>query len=161
MNHDNVDEKARQLWSCVLLCHCVNKKTILKCFEFLRPTIHLYNNYAPFQPQTKVTETYKGVHWGKYSTKRTDFAGKAGPGPGEYDPQYDITLRAEHLNLRDEEKSKKFDAKIPRYHEWVVKEEEKKVSCFLHVPYLLVLVCIYVQVIYMYSSSLLAGMSWS
>ena len=78
------------------------------------------------QPHTKVTETYRGVHWGKYSTKRTDFSGKAGPGPGEYEVQPDSHTKAEHLNLRDGDKAK-FDAKLPRYHEWVVKEEEKKV----------------------------------
>ncbi|XP_067944512.1 sperm-tail PG-rich repeat-containing protein 2-like [Watersipora subatra] len=82
--------------------------------------------YSAEKPHTKVTETYKGIHWGKYSTKRTDFSGKAGPGPAEYDPQLDITTGMEHLNLRNEDRSKKFDAKIPRYHEWVVKEEEKK-----------------------------------
>lgn len=74
-----------------------------------------------------MTETYRGVHWGKYSTKRTDFGGRGGPGPGEYDPQADLKMKPDHLNMRDDEKNKKFDAKLPRYHEWVVKEEEKKV----------------------------------
>lgn len=80
------------------------------------------------------------MHWGKYSTKRTDFSGKPGPGPGEYDPQYDISLRPEHLNLRDEDKGKKFEAKIPRYHEWVVKEEEKKVSLLYYLLLLFILI---------------------
>lgn len=85
------------------------------------------NNFNP-QPATKVTETYRGVHWGKYSTKRSDFGGKKGPGPGEYDPHIDVKTKPDHLNMRDEDKNKKFDARIPRYHEWVVKEEEKKVG---------------------------------
>lgn len=82
--------------------------------------------YLSFQPRTKVTETYKGVHWGKYSNKRTDFGGKEGPGPGEYNPTGSNGSRAEHQHIRDEDR-KKYDARIPRYHEWVVKEEEKKV----------------------------------
>lgn len=76
-----------------------------------------------------MTETYKGVHWGKYSTKRSDFSGKKGPGPGEYDPHADTKMKPDNLNMRDDDKNKKFDARIPRYHEWVVKEEEKKVGC--------------------------------
>ena len=49
-------------------------------------------------------------------------------------------MRTEHLNLRNEDKSKKFDAKIPRYHEWVVKEEEKKVCIFDFIVFTVIVV---------------------
>lgn len=124
--------------SCLTFIHQLSYMQVVidnDCLQYAAVHEHRANNSCLntcittciLQPHTKVTETYKGVHWGKYSTKRTDFSGKAGPGPGEYDPQHDISLKTEHLNLRGDEKNKKFEAKIPRYHEWVVKEEEKKV----------------------------------
>ena len=65
-----------------------------------------------------------------------DFSGSGGPGPGEYNP-YDATpMEIENLNgssapTRDGTRS--FNSKLPRYHEVVVIEEEKKVcnNCFV------------------------------
>ena len=58
-----------------------------------------------------------------------EFGGKEGPGPGEYEPyKSGAELVVEHLNIPEGNDHARFDAKIPRYHELVVKEEEKKVS---------------------------------
>ena len=55
-----------------------------------------------------------------------DFSGKDGPGPGEYEAMGDSALK-ENLNLKDEDR-RRFEAKLPRYHELVVTQEEKKVA---------------------------------
>ena len=62
------------------------------------------------------------------ASKRLDFSkGKFGPGPGEYEPYRDAVMKAENLNAVPEEQTQRYEARIPRYHEAVVKEEEKKV----------------------------------
>lgn len=131
-NDDHEDGKIRKYYAYAINYYCANgiKSSICIVHPNWDAWMCLKADDLCWQPRTKVTETYHGVHWGKYSTKRTDFSGKGGPGPGEYDPQIDIRAQAENLNLRDGEKGK-FDAKLPRYHEWVVKEEEKKVSFYL------------------------------
>ena len=54
-----------------------------------------------------------------------DFVGKAGPGPGEYEPYIDIQLQPENINAKDEHR---MEVNIPRYHEAIIKDTEKKVS---------------------------------
>ena len=49
-----------------------------------------------------------------------------GPGPGDYEPYREASIRAENLNAQIDEQTR-FEARIPRYHEAVQKEEEKKV----------------------------------
>lgn len=49
-----------------------------------------------------------------------------GPGPGDYEPYTNVQNKAENLNAIEE--STRFEARIPRYHEAIVKDEEKKVS---------------------------------
>lgn len=79
------------------------------------------------QDPTKATKTYQGVHFGKYSSKRLDLSkGRMGPGPGDYEPYSNVQNKAENLNAIEE--STRFEARIPRYHEAIVKDEEKKVS---------------------------------
>ena len=56
-----------------------------------------------------------------------DFSGKDGPGPGEYEPYRESQNKIEHVNLRESDKAR-FEARIPRYHEMVVHQEEKKVG---------------------------------
>jgi hypothetical protein len=78
--------------------------------------------------ETKTTKTYKGVHFGNLASKRLDLSkGKLGPGPGEYEPYRDTILKAENLNAQMEEQTR-FESRIPRYHEAVQKDEEKKVN---------------------------------
>lgn len=73
---------------------------------------------------TKASKTYKGVHFGKMTSKRTEIGGKAGPGPGEYEPYSEVNIRPENLNAKEE--TRRFEAVIPRYHEAIVRESEKK-----------------------------------
>ncbi|KAJ8318878.1 hypothetical protein KUTeg_003969 [Tegillarca granosa] len=81
--------------------------------------------YTPAAEDTKPTKTYKGVHFGKLTSQRLDLSkGKMGPGPGEYEPYLDSKMKAENANIAGE--YARFEAKIPRYHESIVKEEEKK-----------------------------------
>ena len=56
-----------------------------------------------------------------------DFYGKNGPGPGDYDPYSENILRAENANVQGEE-TFRYEARLPRYHELIQKDEEKKVS---------------------------------
>ena len=56
-----------------------------------------------------------------------DFVGKAGPGPGEYEPYDNYAARAENLNAKEEPVTVKYEANIPRYHESIAKDQEKKV----------------------------------
>jgi hypothetical protein len=79
--------------------------------------------YNVFYDDTEASKKYKGVHFGRRTSQRMKFEGKPGPGPGDY-----------HVHLPDREDSeitaarqnKKFEAKLPRYHELVVQEETKK-----------------------------------
>lgn len=48
-----------------------------------------------------------------------------GPGPGDYEPYTNLQNRPENLNAVEE--SHRFEARIPRYHEAIAKDEEKKV----------------------------------
>lgn len=75
--------------------------------------------------QTRPAKAYKGIHFGTMTSKRMNFGGKEGPGPGEYEPMVRQSTEVEHANIPEADR-KKFDAKLPRYHEVVVKEEEKK-----------------------------------
>ena len=75
--------------------------------------------------QTKPTKAYKGVHFGKLTSKRTDFTGKFGPGPGDYEPYVEYQMRPENLNAKEE--PIRYEANIPRYNEQIIKEQEKKV----------------------------------
>ena len=62
-------------------------------------------------------------------SRRTDFGGKGGPGPGDYEPFKDISIKAENANIHDEEQPVvSFEARIPRYNDQIVKENEKKVK---------------------------------
>ncbi|XP_048761282.2 sperm-tail PG-rich repeat-containing protein 2-like [Ostrea edulis] len=81
--------------------------------------------YTPSSDPTKTTKSYKGVHFSKYASKRMDLSkGRLGPGPGDYEPYTGIQNKVENVNAVEE--SQRFEARIPRYHEAIVKDEEKK-----------------------------------
>lgn len=81
--------------------------------------------YNPTSDPTKATKTYQGVHFSKYSSKRLDLSkGRMGPGPGDYEPYTNLQNRPENLNAIEE--SHRYEARIPRYHEAIAKDEEKK-----------------------------------
>lgn len=66
------------------------------------------------------------MHFSKYSSKRLDLSkGRLGPGPGDYEPYTNLQNRPENLNAIEE--SHRYEARIPRYHEAIAKDEEKKV----------------------------------
>lgn len=71
------------------------------------------------------TKFYQGVHFSKYSSKRTDFSGKTGPGPGEYDPSDPVKLEVHHVNLKSWEKRP--ELQVARYPENVLKIAAKDV----------------------------------
>lgn len=80
------------------------------------------------QDETKPTKNYRGVHFGKLTSKRLDLSvGRQGPGPGEYEPYRELMPKAENVNA-EEPPHVKFEARIPRYHEAIVKDEEKRVG---------------------------------
>jgi len=78
------------------------------------------------QPDTETTKKYKGVHWGVMRGQRTNFAGKEGPGPGEYDPSDDCKCRGEPVT--DDGQPCRFESFIPRHTDQLVREELKQVS---------------------------------
>ncbi|KAK3090851.1 hypothetical protein FSP39_015224 [Pinctada imbricata] len=81
--------------------------------------------YKPTSDPTKPTKHYKGIHFSKYSTRQLDLSkGKLGPGPGEYEPYQNVQKQVENVNAPEE--YTRFEARIPRYHEAIVKDEEKK-----------------------------------
>ncbi|XP_056423151.1 sperm-tail PG-rich repeat-containing protein 2 isoform X2 [Hyla sarda] len=81
--------------------------------------------YHPTNAEAYATKKYRGVHFGKYSGKRTEFENLDGPGPGEYDIDQESALHYENVNSKKEDK-KKYEPFIPRYHEVIVLQEEKK-----------------------------------
>ncbi|CAL1526354.1 unnamed protein product [Lymnaea stagnalis] len=81
--------------------------------------------YSPMVPETTATKVYKGIHFGKLSSKRMEFYGKAGPGPGDYEPYADPKGRPENTNIHAEE-SLRFESKLPRYYDQIPKLEQKR-----------------------------------
>uniref|UniRef100_A0A3Q3JBI2 Uncharacterized protein n=1 Tax=Monopterus albus TaxID=43700 RepID=A0A3Q3JBI2_MONAL len=76
--------------------------------------------YSPFSSQK-----YKGIHFGNMTGKRGEVTVEVGPGPGQYYPEIVTETRYENVNLQKEQKGRA-ELIIPRYHELVPKQEEKK-----------------------------------
>lgn len=72
------------------------------------------------------TRLYHGIHFAKYSGKRTDFAGKTGPGPGEYDPNDPVKLEIHHINMKTWDKRP--ELQVARYPENLLRSVTKEVS---------------------------------
>ncbi|UJR37251.1 hypothetical protein I4U23_029960 [Adineta vaga] len=66
---------------------------------------------------------YQGVHFGKYSSKRTDFAAKPGPGPGDYDISDPVRLEMHNINTKISHK--RSELQLPRYPESMMKTAAK------------------------------------
>jgi len=58
--------------------------------------------------------------------QRTDFTGKEGPGPGQYNPMDDCKCKGEVVT--DNGEQCKFESFIPRYTEQLVQEEIRQVN---------------------------------
>ncbi|XP_019408881.1 PREDICTED: sperm-tail PG-rich repeat-containing protein 2 isoform X2 [Crocodylus porosus] len=81
--------------------------------------------YHPVFDVTNSSKKYKGIHFGNLTGRRSEFKPQEGPGPGEYDITQESALHYENVNIQKEDK-KKYDPYIPRYHEVIVLQEEKK-----------------------------------
>uniref|UniRef100_A0A673CJ16 Sperm tail PG-rich repeat containing 2 n=1 Tax=Sphaeramia orbicularis TaxID=375764 RepID=A0A673CJ16_9TELE len=72
-------------------------------------------------------QKYKGVHFGNMTGKRNEVKVEDIPGPGHYYPEIVPETHYVNVNLQKEQKGKA-ELIIPRYHELVSMQEEKKVS---------------------------------
>ncbi|GLD54046.1 sperm-tail PG-rich repeat-containing protein 2 isoform X1 [Lates japonicus] len=81
--------------------------------------------YNPSLSEMSSAQKYKGVHFGNMTGKRGEVRMEVGPGPGEYYPETVPETLYENINLRKEQKDRA-ELIIPRYHELVPKQEEKK-----------------------------------
>ncbi|XP_050800000.1 sperm-tail PG-rich repeat-containing protein 2 isoform X2 [Gopherus flavomarginatus] len=81
--------------------------------------------YQPVINGTYSAVKYKGVHFSNLTGKRSEFKAQAGPGPGEYDITQESALHYWNVNIKKEDK-KKYEPYVPRYHEVIVLQEEKK-----------------------------------
>lgn len=81
---------------------------------------------AYYPTPNEVNSQYKGAHFGKYSSKRTNFtqATKAGPGPGEYDIE-PVAVDIEHYHMKNLQE-KKPELNVPRYPDNTIKNAEKE-----------------------------------
>uniref|UniRef100_A0A8C2WCZ5 Sperm tail PG-rich repeat containing 2 n=1 Tax=Cyclopterus lumpus TaxID=8103 RepID=A0A8C2WCZ5_CYCLU len=75
--------------------------------------------YDPLLSEKSSAQKYKGVHFGNMTGKRSAATVEEGPGPGQYYPEI------ENVNLQKEQRGRA-ELFIPRYHELVPKQEEKK-----------------------------------
>ncbi|CAF1227660.1 unnamed protein product, partial [Didymodactylos carnosus] len=74
--------------------------------------------------ENDASKMYHGIHFSKYSSKRTDFVGKTGPGPGEYDPNDPVKLEIHHINMKTWDKRP--ELQIPRYPDNLLKIATKE-----------------------------------
>ncbi|XP_067264193.1 sperm-tail PG-rich repeat-containing protein 2 [Chanodichthys erythropterus] len=81
--------------------------------------------YNPVPEELSSSQKYKGVQFGKMSGRREQVKGGDGPGPGQYELQEDNTVHYENVNLVREQRGRS-ELVIPRYHELVALQEEKK-----------------------------------
>ncbi|KAF7645908.1 hypothetical protein LDENG_00196250 [Lucifuga dentata] len=84
--------------------------------------------YNPLLSEMSSAQKYKGIHFGNKTGKRGDVEVEDSPGPGQYYPEIAQISQYENLNLQKEQKVKA-ELIVPRYHELVPKQEEKKASC--------------------------------
>nr|XP_046243507.1 sperm-tail PG-rich repeat-containing protein 2 isoform X2 [Scatophagus argus] len=81
--------------------------------------------YNPLLSEMSSAQKYKGVHFGNMTVRRSMVTVEEGPGPGHYNPEINLETHYENVNLQKEQKGRA-ELIIPRYHELVPKQEEKK-----------------------------------
>ncbi|KAG9354974.1 hypothetical protein JZ751_001687, partial [Albula glossodonta] len=81
--------------------------------------------YSPLVAEGPSSQKYKGVHFGKLTAKRGEVRRSEGPGPADYRPEENHTVLYENINVRNEQRSKA-ELVLPRYHEIMTLQEEKK-----------------------------------
>ncbi|KAM9858623.1 sperm-tail PG-rich repeat-containing protein 2 [Aulostomus maculatus] len=81
--------------------------------------------YNPLLSEMSSAHKYKGVHFGNMTGRRGEVTMEEGPGPGQYYPEKSPETHYENVNLQKEQRGRA-ELIIPRYHELVPKQEEKK-----------------------------------
>ncbi|KAK7172586.1 hypothetical protein R3I93_002640 [Phoxinus phoxinus] len=81
--------------------------------------------YNPLPEELSSFQKYKGVQFGKMSGRSEQVKGEDEPGPGQYELQDDHSVHYENVNLTREQKGRS-ELVVPRYHELVTLQEEKK-----------------------------------
>ncbi|XP_068167606.1 sperm-tail PG-rich repeat-containing protein 2 isoform X2 [Antennarius striatus] len=81
--------------------------------------------YNPLLSEMSSVQKYKGVHFGNKTGKRDVLKVEDGPGPGHYHPEINVETQYENVNLQNKQRGRA-ELIIPRYHELVHKQEEKK-----------------------------------
>lgn len=72
------------------------------------------------------TQLYKGIHFGRMTSKRTDFSSaRIGPGPGQYEYKSSIVINSDNSSSAEKRKP---ELKIARFTEKIVQDEERRVS---------------------------------
>lgn len=70
------------------------------------------------------------------TSKRMEFGGKDGPGPGDYEAYKQPQTVMEHTHIRNADKTQ-FESNVPRYNDQLVQDAEKMVSGTMSVCLLL------------------------
>ncbi|XP_047448374.1 sperm-tail PG-rich repeat-containing protein 2 [Mugil cephalus] len=81
--------------------------------------------YSPLLSEVSSAQKYKGIHFGNKTGRRSEATVQLGPGPAQYYPEILPETRYTNVNLQKEQKGRA-ELIIPRYHELVPKQEEKK-----------------------------------
>ncbi|XP_073323022.1 sperm-tail PG-rich repeat-containing protein 2 isoform X2 [Pagrus major] len=81
--------------------------------------------YNPLLSEVSSAQKYKGVHFGNMTGRRDVVAVEDGPAPGHYHPETNLETHYENVKLKKEQKGRA-ELFVPRYHELVPKQEEKK-----------------------------------
>ena len=81
------------------------------------------------QEETTTKEIYHGNFFSKMTSKRMEFGGKDGPGPGDYEAYKQPQTVVEHAHIRNTDKTH-FESNIPRYNDQIVHDAERMVSEF-------------------------------
>ncbi|XP_068616924.1 sperm-tail PG-rich repeat-containing protein 2 [Brachionichthys hirsutus] len=81
--------------------------------------------YNPLLSEPSSAQKYKGVHFGNKTGMRGVLKVEDGPGPGHYDPEINLETQYENVNVQHERRGRA-ELVIPRYHELLPKQEQKK-----------------------------------
>ena len=82
--------------------------------------------YNPNHTDTKTTKKYKGVHFGVMTSQRTQFKGRTGPAPCDYDPFQSSIQTNQKPKLGVVGEGKVYESRLPRYHQLVTLDEQRR-----------------------------------
>lgn len=81
--------------------------------------------YNPSNSDTKTTKKYKGVHFGVMTSHRTQFKGRIGPAPCDYDP-FQSSIQTNKKATLGVVGDKVYESRLPRYHQLITLDEQKR-----------------------------------